>query len=163
MPPSKGRIIPPDVPEEVLLELGRVVACGAWLENWLAVLAAALDGRRVGAAESLFSDWAHRPARQVIDYIDANAHFGNEAESRILELLTAARPMFDDRNKLVHGQWGAGATLGAGGVIKFDKSGDVYFGFFDPQELRDLAEQLHDAADEASELALAVRTLREDR
>ena len=36
--------MPPDVPEEVLFELGRVVACGAWLENWLAVLAAALEG-----------------------------------------------------------------------------------------------------------------------
>ena len=69
--------------------------------------------------------------------------------------------MFEDRNKLVHGQWGAGETLNAGGVIKFDKTGDVYFGFFDTQELRDLAEQLHDAAGEASELALAVRPPRE--
>ena len=85
----------------------------------------------------------------------------DEAESRILTLLALVRPMFEDRNKLVHGQWGAGETLNAGGVIKFDKTGDVYFGFFDTQELRDLAEQLHDAAGEASELALAVRPPRE--
>lgn len=160
--PTRGRAVPPDVPEEILLELGRVVACGAWLENWLVVLAAALEGRRLGTTDSLFSDWAHRPVRQVIAHIDAHAHFADDAEGRILELLGLARPMFEDRNKLVHGQWGAGATLSAGGVIKFDKTGDVYFGFFDTQELRDLAEQLHDAAEEASELALVVRPPRED-
>jgi hypothetical protein len=163
MPPTRGREVPPDVPEGVLLELGRVVACGAWLENWLAVLAAALEGRRLGTGDSLFSGWAHRPARQVIDHIDAHAHLADDTESRILNLVASVRPMFEDRNKLVHGQWGAGETLKAGGVIKFDKTGDVYFGYFDTQELRDLAEQLNDAAGEASELALAVRLPLEDK
>ena len=71
-------------------------------------------------------------------------------------MVETVRPLIADRNKIVHGQWGAGERLEHGGVIEFDKSGDIFFGFFEAAQLRELAHDLHAAAGEASGLSLVV-------
>lgn len=61
------RLVPPEVPEGILREIGRVVACGAWLETWLAALAASLRNVELDTHENLLSSYAAPSARVPAD------------------------------------------------------------------------------------------------
>lgn len=70
--PSERRV-PPDVPEGILREIGRVVACDAWLETWLAALAASLRNFELDTHENLLGSYAAQPVSKVVQAIEERA------------------------------------------------------------------------------------------
>lgn len=146
--PGMRTDIPPDLAQAALTEIGRVVACGGWLELQVSALLSSLDQSKDSGAS--FSQLITKPASSIAKALAAVADRHPDPDA-VRALAADVAGLLPRRNEVVHAQWGKGPR-GASAALRFKPNSDLELLTMRHADLNRLASELHGAAVRAMQL-----------